>query len=103
MVMISRFTVASASWPLGRLVVEALKTLRTASRLTPYLLSAVGFNSTRTAGSDPPPTKTVPTPSNWESFCERMVDAASYMAARLRVSEVRAKMRIGASDGLTLR
>ena len=69
----------------------------------PYLCTAVGFSSTRTAGSEPPPTKTVPTPSTWESFCCRMVEAASYILARSAVSEVRARIRIGASAGLTLR
>ena len=47
----------------------------------PYLFRAVGFNSIRTAGNVPPPTITWPTPLTCESFCARMVDAASYMLA----------------------
>ena len=69
----------------------------------PYLFSTVGFSSTRTAGSALPPTNTWPTPSTCESFCCRIDAAASYMRAVSTVSEVSARMRMGASAGLTLR
>ncbi|MNK97624.1 hypothetical protein D3C87_1179680 [compost metagenome] len=51
--------------------------LRTSSSEMPYLFSAVGFSSTRTAGSEAPPIVTWPTPSTCDSFWERMVEAAS--------------------------
>ena len=103
MVRISEARAPSASCPFGRFTLVALSTARTSSSPMPYLFSAVGFSSTRTAGSAPPPTTTWPTPSTWDSFCCRMLDAASYIRPRLIVSEVSATMRIGASAGFTLR
>ncbi len=44
--------------------------------------SASGLSSTRTAGSELPPTVTWPTPSTCESFCASIVEAASYICAR---------------------
>ena len=38
-----------------------------------------GLSSTRTAGSELPPTSTWPTPSTCDSFCGRIVEAASYI------------------------
>jgi hypothetical protein len=38
---------------------------------------ADGFISTRTAGSELPPTLTSPTPATWEIFCSRIVEAVS--------------------------
>jgi hypothetical protein len=81
----------------------AASTPRTSSSPIPYRLSASGFTSTRTAGNAPPPTITCPTPGTCESFCCRMLDAASYIRPRPSVVEVNARMRIGASAGLTLR
>jgi hypothetical protein len=66
-------------------------------------LSTVGLSSTRTAGSAEPATVTCPMPLTCDSFCARMVDAASYICARVSVSEVSATIMIGASAGLTLR
>ena len=43
----------------------------------PYLNSALGLSSTRTAGSELPPTCTWPMPFTWDSFCDRIVSAAS--------------------------
>ena len=43
----------------------------------PYRFSAVGFSSTRTLGSAPPPTTTWPTPLICDSFWARMVEAES--------------------------
>ena len=37
-----------------------------------------GFTSTRTAGSELPPTLTWPTPLTWDSFCANTDDAMSY-------------------------
>ena len=63
----------------------------------------MGLSSTRTAGSELPPTVTWPTPRTCESFCATMVDAASYICPRLMVSEVSVITMIGASAGFTLR
>ncbi|TWG86305.1 hypothetical protein L602_002100000940 [Cupriavidus gilardii J11] len=89
--------------PNGRLALVALIALRTSDSAMPYLFSAVGFSETRTAGSEAPPMLTWPTPSICDSFCARMVDAASYSWPRVMVGEVSAMIMIGASDGLTLR
>ena len=61
------------------------------------------MSSTRTAGSELPPMLTVPMPFTCESFCARMVEAASYIRPRDMVDEVSARIRMGASAGLTLR
>src|SRR5579864_9215422 len=90
-------------WPLGVFALAPLKTVRTCSRPMLYLFSAVGFNSTRTLGRDPPPTVTCPTPLTWDSFCAIIVEAASYIWPRVSTSDVRSSMKIGESDGLTLR
>ena len=93
----------SSTMPLGRFAFAAVTAVRTSSRLIPYLFNAVGFNSMRTAGSALPLTVTWPIPWIWESFWASMVDAASYMRPRSRVSDVSASIMIGASAGLTLR
>ena len=77
--------------------------LRTSSVPMPYLCRADGFNSTRTAGSEPPPTVTWPMPCTWDSFWARMVEAASYIWPRVMVSEVMDSSMMGASAGFTLR
>jgi hypothetical protein len=59
--------------------------------------------STRTAGSELPPTVTWPTPCTCESFCASTVEAASYIWPCVLVSEVSARIMIGASAGFTLR
>ena len=73
------------------------------SRPMPYLNSAVGFNSTRTAGNAAPPITTWPTPPSCDSFCAITVLAASYNCPRVSVCEVSARISTGASAGLTLR
>src|ERR1035441_9104341 len=93
----------SEKCPLGVLALAPLKAVRLCSRPTPYLFTAVGFNSMRTAGSELPPTETCPTPVTWASFCAMMVEAASHIWPRVRVAEVRASMKMGESAGLTLR
>ena len=89
--------------PLGRLALVAVMMVRTVSIEMPYLFNAVGFSSTRTAGSDAPPMVTWPTPEICDSFCARMLDAASYSSPRDMVSDVIPRIMIGASAGLTLR
>ncbi|MNT26639.1 hypothetical protein D3C72_1622300 [compost metagenome] len=69
---------------------------------TPWLASAPGSTVTRTAGSELPPTVTSPTPSTCASFCATMVEAMSYNWPWLSVSDVSAKVMMGASDGLDL-
>ena len=94
---------AVSSWPLGRLTLVAARVARRSSSPRPYLLSAAGLTSTRTAGSEAPPAITCPTPSICDSFCTRMLEAASYIWPRLSVSEVSDRISTGASAGLTLR
>ena len=103
MLSISQFLSRFPSCPVGRFTFVAASTPRIFSRLIPYLFKAVGFSSTRTAGSEEPPMNTCPTPLTCDSFCCRMVVAASYICAVPIESEVRAMMRMGASEGLTLR
>src|ERR1035441_8029394 len=93
----------SEKCPLGVLALAPLKAVRICSRPMPYLFTAVGFNSMRTAGSELPPTETCPTPVTWASFCAMMVEAASHIWPRVRVAEVRASMKMGESAGFTLR
>ena len=50
---------------------------RTSSSEIPYCVSAFGSSSTRTAGSDPPPTVTSPTPVTCATFWARTVEARS--------------------------
>ena len=89
--------------PFGLLALAEASPARTSSMLTPYLFSASGLSSTRTAGSVAPPMMTCPTPSSCESRCCKTLLAASYIWPRVSVLEVRARMTIGASAGLTLR
>ncbi len=65
------------SWPLGRLTLALASTARTSSSPIPYRARALGLSSTRTAGSELPPTNTWPTFSIWASFCCRIVEAMS--------------------------
>src|ERR1039458_10152894 len=94
---------SSEKCPLVVLAFAPLNVVRTCSRPMPYLFSAVGFSSTRTAGREPPPTVTCPTPVNWASFCAMIVDAASYIWPLVRTAEVRASMKMGESAGFTFR
>jgi hypothetical protein len=64
---------------------------------------AVGFTSTRTAGSAPPVTPTCPTPRTWEIRCARIVDPTSYISAVDAVSDVSASFISDDSAGLNLR
>ena len=77
--------------------------VRTCSSEMPLAASRSGSSSTRTAGNAPPLIEAWPTPSTWESFCAITVDAASYIWPRVSVSEVSARIMIGASAGLILR
>ncbi len=88
---------------MGRFALVAARTVRTSSRPIPYLLSACGLSSTRTAGSALPPTDTWPTPSICESFWAMIVEAESYIWPWVIVAEVSARIMIGASAGFTLR
>src|ERR1700676_3422848 len=68
-----------------------------------YLFNAGGFSSIRTLGRELPPTVTCPTPVICESFCARIVEAASYICPRVSDGEVSASMKMGESAGLTFR
>ena len=93
----------SEKCPLGVLALAPLNVVRTCSRPMPYLFRAGGFSSTRTAGSELPPTVTCPTPLTWASFWAMMVEAASYIWPLVRTGEVRASMKMGESAGFTFR
>ena len=93
----------SEKCPLGVLAFALLSAARTCSSPMPYLFRAVGFSSTRTPGSELPPTVTCPTPLTWASFCAMMVEAASYIWPLVRTGEVRASMKMGESAGFTFR
>src|ERR1700680_764645 len=94
---------ASLNSPLGVLAFAWLRAVRTESRPTPSLFSSMGLTSARTAGFAPPPTKTCPTPSTCASFWARIESAALYISDSGTVSEVSAKIKMGASAGLDLR
>ena len=89
--------------PFGLLALAEASAARTSSSPMPYLNSAFGLSSTRTAGSAEPPMMTWPTPVICDSRCWNTLLAASYIWPWLSVLEVIARMRIGASAGLTLR
>ena len=72
-----------AQLPFGRLAFADPRNVRRSSRPSPSAFSTVGFTSTRTAGSAPPPTKTWPTPSTCAMRCCRTDEARSYICARL--------------------
>ncbi len=78
------------------------RTERTSSRLSPYEASAAGSTCTRTAGFWPPLIDTSPTPGSCEIFWARFVSARSSTLDSGSVSEVRARVKIGVSAGLTL-
>jgi hypothetical protein len=66
---------------LGVLALAAASAARTLSRPIRYLASAVGLISTRTAGSELPPSTTWPTPVTWLSLCCNTFEAAVVQAA----------------------
>ena len=88
---------------MGRLALVVVIAVRTSSKPMPSLFSSGGFSSTRTAGSEPPPTLTCPTPFICEMRCARLVEAMSYICPRVKRSEVSARIITGASAGFTLR
>ena len=66
----------------AREVQAAINAARTSSSPSRIAFNCVGFSSTRTAGSELPPTFTCPTPSTCESFCCSTDDATSYILPR---------------------
>ncbi len=89
--------------PLGRRTLPLAMVWRTSSSDTPYCSSCCGCSSTRTAGSELPPTWISPTPDTCDSFCARMVEPMSYSSALSSTSDVSESTMIGAWDGLILR
>jgi len=73
------------------------------SKPSPCAFSCSGFASMRTAGGAEPPTNTWPTPSTCDSRCASTESAMSYTRGVSSVSEVSARIMIGASAGFTLR
>jgi len=101
--LIFQALVPSATSPFGRFALAAASADRTSFSPMPWFVSTAGSSSTRTPGSELPPTTTCPTPSTCASFCCRIDDATSYIRLVSRVSDVSARMRTGASAGLTFR
>src|SRR5580698_1819375 len=62
-----------------------------------------GFTSTRTAGSELPPTVTWPTPLTCDSFCANTEDAMSYNCGLGTTSDSSVISRMGWSAGLIFR
>ena len=88
--------------PLARSTFAWPRAVRRSSRLSPYAARAAGLAWMRTAGFCPPPIETIPTPGSWEIFWARVVSARSSTFERGSTSEVRPRVRMGASAGLTL-
>ena len=93
----------SASSPFGEFALAAASAARTWPRPIPSCASTLGSTRARTAGRAPPPMVTCPTPATWESFWARTESAASNRRPTGSVSDVRARIRIGASAGLIFR
>ena len=62
----------------------------------------MGLARIRTAGRCPPVMLTSPTPGSWEIFCANRVSTKSSTWDNGKIFELTAKVRIGASAGLTL-
>ncbi len=88
--------------PLAWLTLAAPTAARMSARESPYEARATGLTCTRTAGFWPPLMLTSPTPGSWLIFCARRVSANSSTLGRDRVSEERARVRMGASAGFVL-
>ncbi len=88
--------------PFGWFTLPLAMASRRSSVLSPRAASATGFARMRTACLMPPLRNTSPTPVICESFGARRVSAMSWTLISGRVLEVRAKVMIGASAGLTL-
>src|SRR5580700_7748924 len=65
--------------------------------------SGCGFTSTRTAGSELPPTVTWPTPLTCDSFCANTEEAMSYNCGLGTTSDSSVISRMGWSAGLIFR
>ena len=74
-----------------------------ATTLLTVAIALAGAVAFRILPVSPLPQVDFPTISVSASFCAMMVDAASYICPLLRVSEVRAIMKIGESAGFTFR
>ena len=88
-----------SKFPLAWLTFDCPMAERTSSIVRPYDERAVGLTWTRTAGFCPPLMETSPTPGSCEIFCAKRVSAKSSTFERGMESEVRARVRIGASAG----
>ena len=102
-VLIEKVRRESENSPFGRFAFMAARAVCTSSRFRSRLFKSVGLTSTRTAGSELPPTNTWPTPWTCASFWARMDEATSYILPFVARSDVRSRIRIGASAGFTLR
>ncbi|MCY1403546.1 hypothetical protein D9M71_187300 [compost metagenome] len=94
--------VGPSKLPFGPLRLLAFTVLRTSSRLSPAAASAAGLARIRTAGRWPPLMLTRPTPEICEIFCARRVSTRSWICGSGMLSDITARVRIGASAGFTL-
>src|SRR5207253_5123211 len=88
--------------PLAWLTLALPIAVRTSSSESPCAASATGSTWMRMAGRWPPPRLTRPTPGASESLAARRVSTRSSTLVSGRVSELTARLRMGASAGLTL-
>ena len=91
------------SAPLGVSAVAMAICVRTSSSCIPFSTSLAGSTWMRIAGVCCPPTRTRETPEIWLRCCARMFSAASSTSITGATSDWTDSMRIGVSDGLTLR
>ncbi len=93
---------APSKLPFGVLTLALPRLVRRSSIFNPYAAMARGLICTRTAGTWPPLMLTSPTPGCCEIFCASLVCPMSSTWVSGSVSEVSARVRIGASAGFTL-
>ena len=88
--------------PLAWFTLAEATATRTSSSVSPFAARRAGLTWTRIAGFWPPLRLTRPTPGSWEIFGTSRVSARSCTVVSGREAEVRPRVRIGASAGLTL-
>ena len=89
--------------PFGRFALAAFKRVADRIQPNPQFVEQSRIHLRPHRGLRRPHTKTWPTPSTCDSFCDRIESAASYICGTVIVSEVSPSNRMGASAGFTLR
>jgi len=88
--------------PLAWLTLAWLMAVRTSSSENPAAAKATGLTCTRTEGRWPPAMLTKPTPETCDKRWAMRFSTMSLTWVMGREGELRAKLKIGASAGLTL-